>query len=79
MDTRTRAVLVPSTLDLFVFLRSGEEGQRYSLSNLGSLLLASPPLMLFDPRLTSRNNVLFQVDTHGTAPEVVMVVCFIAT
>jgi hypothetical protein len=70
--TRARAALAPSALDLFALLRSGEGGKRYSLSNLCSLLLASPPLLLFDPALAPRKNALFQAAAHGTAPDVAM-------
>jgi hypothetical protein len=65
--------LGPLALDLFALLRSlGEGGKCYSFSNLGSLLHASPPLLLFDPVLASRKNALFQAAAHGTAPEVAM-------
>ena len=71
--TRARAALGPLALDLFALLRSlGEGGKRCSFSNLGSLLLASPPLLLFDPALAPRNNALCQAAAHGTAPEVAM-------
>ncbi len=71
--TRARAAFgCPLALDLFVHLRSmGEEGKRYSFSNLGGLLNASPPALLFDP-LVPRKNALLQAATHGTAPDVAM-------
>jgi ankyrin repeat protein len=71
--TRARAALgAPLALDLFVLLRSlGEEGMRYSLSNLRSRL-QSPPLLLFDRALAPRENALLQAAEHGTAPEVAM-------
>jgi hypothetical protein len=71
--TRARVALGPLALDLFALLRSlGEGGKRYSFSNLGSLLHASPALLLFDPALACRKNALFQAAAHGTAPEVAM-------
>jgi hypothetical protein len=72
--TRARAALgAPLALDLFVLLRSmGEAGKLYSFSNLGSLLSASPPLLLFDRGLAPRENALLQGAAHGTAPEVAM-------
>jgi hypothetical protein len=70
---RARAALgAPLAMDLFALLRSlGEDGKRYSFSNLVSLLNASPPALLFDP-LAPRKNALFQAAAHGTAPEVAM-------
>jgi len=69
--TRARVALgAPLAMDLFALLRSlGEEGKRYSFSNLSGLLNASPPALLFDP-LAPRPDALFQAATHGTAPEV---------
>jgi hypothetical protein len=70
---RARVALgVPSALDLFALLRSmGEDGKRYSFSNLGSLL-QSTPLLLFDPALAPRKNALFQAAAHGTGSDVAM-------
>jgi len=66
----------PLAMDLFALMRSlGEEGKRYSFSNLSGLLNASPSALLFDP-LAPRENALFQTTTHGTAPEVVMLLSF---
>jgi hypothetical protein len=71
--TRARAALATPALDVFALLRSlGEGGKRYSFSNLGSLLHASHPILLFDPALAPRKNALFQAAAHGTAPEVAM-------
>jgi hypothetical protein len=71
--TRARAALgAPLALHLFALLRSlGENGKRYSFSNLGSVL-ASPPLLLFDPTLAPRKNALFQAAAHGTGSDVAM-------
>ena len=72
-ESGTPTFLIPRwvTLDLFALLRSlGERGQRYSFSNLSILLPASPPLLLFDRNLVPRENTLLQSVTHGTAPEV---------
>jgi hypothetical protein len=49
-----------------------EAWKRYSFSNLGSLLSASPPLLLVDRGLAPRENALLQAAAHGTAPEVAM-------
>ena len=72
--TRARAALgAPSALDLFVLLRSlGEEGMRYSFSNVSSLMNSSPPLLLVEPGLAPRKIALLQAAAHGTAPEVAM-------
>ena len=72
--TRARASFgVLLALDLFALIRSmGEGGNCYSFSNLGSLLHARPPLLLFDPVLTPRKNAMFQAVGHGTDPEVSM-------
>jgi hypothetical protein len=76
--TRARAALAPLALDLFALLRSmGEEGKRCSFSRFenefGSLLHASPPLLLFDRRaLAPRKKALLHAAAHGTAPEVAM-------
>ena len=72
--TRARAALGASlALDLFALLRSlGEGGKRYSFSNLGSLLHASHPILLFDPALAPRKNALFQAAAHGTGSDVAM-------
>ena len=71
--TRARAALGAPALDLFALLRSmGAEGKRCSFSNLGSLLNASPPLLLFDRALAPRKNALLQASAQGTAPEVAM-------
>ena len=74
--TRAQADLVPLALDLFALLRSlGEEGKRYSFSNLGSLL-ASPSLLLHDPELAPRKNALFQAAPHGTGIDVALLLSF---
>jgi hypothetical protein len=71
--TRARAALAPLALDLFALLISmGERGKRYSFSNLGSLMHASPPLLLHDEALTPRKNALFQAAAHGTGSDVAM-------
>jgi hypothetical protein len=70
--TRARAAFGLLALDLFALLRSlGEGGERYSFSNLGSVL-TSPPLLLFDPALVPRKNALFQAAAHGTGSDVAM-------
>jgi ankyrin repeat protein len=72
--TRARAALGASlALDLFALLRSlGEEGMRYSFSNLSSLLHSSPPLLLFHPALAPRKDALLQAAAHGTGSDVAM-------
>ena len=72
--TRARAALgAPLAMDLFALLRSmGDEGERYSFSNLSSLLKASPPLLLFDPALAPCKNSLFQAAAHGTGSDMAM-------
>ena len=72
--TRARAALgSPLALDLFALLRSlDEEGKLYSFSKLGSLLHASPPLLLFDPALAPCKNALIQAAAHGTGSDVAM-------
>jgi hypothetical protein len=71
--TRARVALgAPFALDLFALLRSmGEEGKRYSFSNLGGLLRATPLALMWDQQAL-RKNALFQAAAHGTAPEVAM-------
>jgi hypothetical protein len=72
VDTRARAAFGLLALDLFALLRSlGEGGERYSFSNLDSVL-ASPPLLLFDPALAPCKNALFQATAHGTDSDVVI-------
>jgi hypothetical protein len=72
--TRFQAALTaPLAMDLFALLRSlGENGERYSFSNLSSLLMASPPLLLFDPELAPCKNALFQAAAHGTGSDMAM-------
>jgi hypothetical protein len=63
----------PLALDLFARLRSlGDEGMRYSFSNLSSLLRASTPFRLCDSSLAPRKNALFQAAAHGTGSDVAM-------
>ncbi len=56
VGTRARVALgAPLTMDQLALLRSlGEEGKRYSFSNLSGLLNASPPAVLFDPKERER-------------------------
>jgi hypothetical protein len=77
--TRARAALganrssAPLALELFALLRSlGEEGKRYSFSNLCSLLQASPPVLLLNQELDPRKNALFQAAAHGTGFDMAM-------
>ena len=75
--TRARVALAPLALDLFALLRSlGEDGKRYSFSNLGSLLnlllhilqFATPPLRLFDPASDRRTYDVNEEDSEGNSP-----------